>query len=177
MTGLILESERLVLRKLTEVDFPMLCAVLQDIDVMYAWEHAFTDEEVRDWLRENLSRYETDGYSYWAVIIKETNEFSGVAGLLREEADGEEYVGIGYIFAKAFWHQGYASEAARACMEHAFHTLGIREVTAQIRPENLPSRRVAEKLGMIVKKEFIRHYRGKEMPHLLYSKLREKEGR
>ncbi|GHU66175.1 hypothetical protein FACS1894123_12160 [Bacteroidia bacterium] len=53
----ILETNRLVLRELTEFDFAELCEILQDEEVMYAYEHAFSDEEVQDWLNRNLKRY------------------------------------------------------------------------------------------------------------------------
>lgn len=58
-------------------------------------------------------------------------------------------------------------------MAYAFDRLGAQKVIAEIRPENRPSRRVAERLGMWVEREFVKHYRGKEMPHLIYSKTRE----
>lgn len=167
-----LQSERLTFRELNKADFDALRGFLQDIEVMRAWEHAFTDDEVRRWIEENRMRYARDGFSYCAAISRETGGLIGVAGLLAEQAGGESHTGLGYILGKAFWHRGYALESARAWMAHAFDTLGLDEVTAQIRPENLASRRVAERLGMVVKGEFVRHYRGKDMIHLLYSRKR-----
>lgn len=151
----------------------MISEILQDIDVMYAWEHAFSNDEVADWINENRMRYEKDGYGYWAVIHKMSERLIGVCGLLKEQADYENYVGLGYIFNKDYWGRGYALESASACVDYAFHTLKVKELTAQIRPNNLPSRKVAEKLGMEVKKEFIKRYRGKEMLHLIYFLERE----
>lgn len=169
---IILETPRLYLREIRPDDYPALCRILQDIDVMYAWEHAFSDEEVTQWIVKNLMRYERDGYSYWAAIEKTAHELIGVTGLIAEEADGEPYVGIGYIYSKSHWGKGYAFEGAAACADYAFEVLDLTEVTAQIRPENAASRKVAERLGMSVKKHFIKHYKGKDMPHLLYSLTR-----
>lgn len=166
---IILETPRLYLREIQPEDYRPLCRILQDIEVMYAWEHAFSDEEVAQWIDKNLMRYERDGYSYWGVIEKDSGELIGVTGLISEEADGEIYVGIGYIYSKPHWGKGYALEAASACVNYAFDVLHLNEITAQIRPENTASRKVAEKLGMSIKKQFIKHYKGKEMPHLLYS--------
>ncbi len=166
---IILETKRTYLRKITHDDYADICAILQDIDVMYAWEHAFSHEEVREWMDECIMRYARDGYSYWAVIEKSTKRFIGVSGILAETADNEEYVGVGYIYNKLFWKMGYAYEVTKACVHYAFETLNTPEITAQIRPENLSSRRVVEKLGMTVKKEFIKYYKGKEMKHLLYA--------
>ncbi len=113
-------------------------------------------------------RYTRDGYSYWAVIEKQSGKFIGVAGLLAEKADNQDYIGVGYIFNKEFWHQGFAFECASACKDYAFNKLHVRLLTAQIRPDNTSSRKVAEKLGMTIIKQFDKLYRGKLMPHLLY---------
>lgn len=167
---IILETNRLYLRKIQSDDYDAICSILQNVDVMYAWEHSFSDREVSEWIDENIMRYDRDGYSYWAVIEKDTNQLIGVTGLIAEQADDERYVGIGYIYNKSYWKMGYAFEGANACVNYAFETLHMDEVTAQIRPDNLSSRKVAEKLGMTIKKEFIRSYRGREMIHLLYSR-------
>lgn len=166
----ILETSRLYLRKIQTDDYKAISSILQDIDVMYAWEHVFSDEEVIQWIDENIMRYDRDGYSYWAVIEKTTDRLIGVTGLISEEADNENYVGIGYIFKKSYWGNGYAFEAASACINYAFNVLHLSEITAQIRPENTASRKVAERLDMSVKKPFIRHYKNKDIPHLLYTR-------
>lgn len=169
---MVLETDRLHLRKIQVDDYKAICEILQDIEVMYAWEHAFSDQEVSEWIDENIMRYNRDGYSYWAVIEKDTNQLIGVTGLISEQADNEKYVGVGYIYNKSYWNKGYALEGVLACVKYAFEALQLNEVTAQIRPENSSSRKVAEKLGMIVKKEFVRNYKGKEMIHLLYSRTK-----
>jgi Acetyltransferases, including N-acetylases of ribosomal proteins len=169
----ILETERLYLRKICPEDFPELCGILQNEAVMYAWEHTFTDDEVQAWITEGILRYSRDGFSYWAVVEKASSSLIGVAGVIKEEADGEEYIGIGYIFNDTHWHKGYAYESAAACVRYAFETLGVTCITAQIRPTNASSVRVAEKLGMTVLRPFIRRYRGKDVPHLLYGLRKE----
>lgn len=166
-----LETARLYLREIQMEDYRDLCLFLQDIEVMYAWEHAFSDAEVSEWIEENIMRYSRDGYSYWAVIVKKTDQLIGVTGLLNERVEDEDYIGVGYIYHKVYWNKGYAFEAASACMDYAFEALGVKEITAQIRPDNTSSRKLAEKLGMTVKKEFIREYRGKSMRHVLYGKV------
>ena len=137
---------------------------------MYAWEHTFTAGEVEAWIAECMMRYDRDGFSYWAVITKTAGDFIGVAGIILEEMDGEKHIGVGYIFDNAYWHKGYAHEAASACVCYAFEVLKLDEITAQIRPTNISSIRIAEKLGMTVARPFIRKYRGKDIPHLLYKR-------
>ncbi len=169
----ILESQRLRFRRIEEADFSNLCGLLQDKEVMYAWEHGFSEEEVRGWMERTFARYHEDGFSHFAVIEKEGGAFVGVMGPIVEVVEDVAYTGLGYILKKQYWGKGYATEGAKACMQYAFTVLKAQKVIAEIRPENLPSRRVAERLGMRVEREFIKHYRGKEMPHLIYSKTRE----
>ena len=76
---------------------------------------------------------------------------------------------IGYLFAKRFWHNGYAIEAAKACKEYAFNVLNVSEICSIIRVTNSASRAVAERNGMTVCGQFVKHYYGMDMPHLLYS--------
>ncbi len=164
----ILETPNLYLRKIKADDYQSICSILQDIEVMYAWEHAFSDEEVAKWVKENIMRYRRDGYSYWAVIEKESEELIGITGLISERAENENYIGIGCIFKKEYWGKGLAYEACSACIDYGVNELNLKEITAQIRPDNLRSRNLAERLGMTVRKEFIRRYRNQDMPHLLY---------
>ena len=121
---MIIETERLILRKMDNGDYSALCKILQDEDVMYAYEHAFSDDEVDEWLKKQLVRYETDGIGLWAVVLKENGEVIGQCGLTKQLWWGENVVEVGYLFRKDFWHKGYATEAAVACKDYAFNRLG-----------------------------------------------------
>ena len=165
----ILETERLELRALEQSDFADLCRILQDADVMYAYEHAFDDREVQDWLDRQLARYRQDGFGLWAVILKENRELIGQCGITMQEWEGRRVPEIGYLFAKHHWHRGYATEAAVACREYAFRELGLPEVYSIIRENNLPSQKVARRNGMTVVGRQVKHYYGMEMPHLVFS--------
>lgn len=168
----VLTSERLDLKKITKEDFEQLCAILQDAEIMYAWEHTFDYDEVWEWIEKNLIRYANEGFSYFAAIEKNTHEFIGVIGPLIEEIHGVKYIGIGYILNKRYWGKGYASEGAKACMDYAFDCLNADKVIAQIRPNNLSSRKVAENVGMKIESEYIKRYRNADMPHLIYSRAK-----
>lgn len=172
MTHLILETKRLILRCLTQEDYPALCRILQDRDVMYAYEHAFDDREVQDWLDRQLRRYREDGFGLWAVVLKESGELIGQCGLTMQEWDGRRVPEIGYLFQKAFWHRGYATEAAAACRAYAFGTLDIPEVFSIIRDTNIASQNVARRNSMTVKGKFTKYYYGVCMPHLVFSVCR-----
>ena len=165
----IVETARLYLRQLTQEDYPALMSLLGDEEVMYAYEHGFSAEEVQEWLDKQLKRYREDGIGLWAVISKETGEFLGQCGLTWQETDQGLELEVGYLFKKDYWHQGYATEAAKACKEYAFYVLGENRVTAIIRENNLPSQQVAKRLGMTPERQFIKHYYGMDMPHIIYS--------
>ena len=165
---MILETPRLRFRRLTEDDFDNLCTILQDPQAMYAYEHAFSDEEVREGLDRQLARYREYGFGLWAVLHKDTGEFIGQAGLTMQDCDGEQVLEIGYLFRRAYWHQGYATEAARALKQYAFDTLGAQRVYSIIRDTNIASQKVAMRNGMLPVHQFVKHYYGVDMPHIVY---------
>lgn len=170
---MILETERLLLREMKQDDLPALQGILQDEETMYAYNGAFDEAETQAWLDRQLSRYAQYGFGLWAVVLKESGGMIGQCGLTMQPWRGDEVLEVGYLFNRAFWHHGYATEAARGCMEYAFDRLGAREVCSIIRETNLPSRRVAERNGMTVRDSWVKHYRGIDMPHVRYCAARE----
>lgn len=78
---MILETERLFLRELDKSDFDSLCEILQDDETMYAYEGAFSDDEVWEWLDRQISRYHKWNFGLWAVIFKKTDKLIGQCGL------------------------------------------------------------------------------------------------
>ncbi len=165
---MILETERLYLRRLAQSDFPALCQILQDGETMYAYEGAFSDKEVQEWLDRQLARYERYGFGLWAVILKGTDELIGQCGLTMQPWKDSEVLEIGYLFRRDCWHRGYATEAARACKEYAFETLGAKEVCSIIRDTNIASQNVALRNGMTERDRWTKHYKGVDMPHIRY---------
>ena len=173
---LIMETPRLILREMNPDDFAALCAMLRDPEVMYAYAHAFSEDEVRQWLDRQLQRYRQDGFGLWAVTLKTEDgppgAMIGQCGLTRQECppvSPGRVPEVGYLFRKSRWHQGYATEAARACRDYAFTTLGAGEVFSIIRANNAPSLAVARRNGMAVRAAFSKHYYGQDMPHLVFS--------
>lgn len=164
----IMETPRLLMREMDQDDFDDLCALLQDRAVMYAYEHDFTPADVQDWLQRQLDRYERYGFGLWALILKETGEFIGQAGLTMQDAAGEEVLEIGYLLKHAFWHLGYATEATAACKEYAFETLKAPKVCCLIKADNIASQKVAKGMGMKKVKELKKTYYNGEMLHFLY---------
>ena len=98
----------------------------------------------------------------------ESGTLIGQAGLVKSTINGNEAVELGYILDNAYWHHGYGTEAAHACLEYAFGELALKTVCCSIRPENVASIRVTEKLGMTPCGKHTVIYNEKEMPHLIY---------
>ncbi len=170
---MILETDRLYLREMVQEDFPALCKMLKDEEVMRAYEHAFEDQEAHEWLDRQIMRYQQYGFGLWAVILKDSHEMIGQCGITMQDIEGVEVPEVGYLFQKAYWHHGYASEAAPACKKYAFDILGVPEVYSIIRDTNIPSQKVAVRNGMIQKGQFVKHYYGMDMPHYIFSITRD----
>ena len=163
---MILETERLQLRELKLDDANALELVLGDPIAMQYYPAAFDRQGVEAWIEKNMARYQRDGYGLWAMLLKDTGELIGDCGCTLQEVERRNEVEVGYHVRRDLWGNGYATEAARACMAYAFTSLGAECVISIIRPENLQSRRVAEKNGLICKKIVFWH--GYE--HCIYAK-------
>ncbi len=165
---MILETKRLYLREMNPSDFNSLCRILQDEKAMYAYEGAFSDQEVQEWLDRQIYRYQKWNFGLWAAVLKETDKMIGQCGLTMQQWKDQEVLEIGYLFERPHWHQGYATEAAKACKQYAFEKLNASEVCSIIRDSNTASQNVAMRNGMVMKDQWIKHYKGVDMPHYRY---------
>ncbi len=165
----ILETSRLILREFRPDDTDSLALTLSDAETMRFYPAPLDRAGVEDWISRNLRRYREHGHGLWAMILKSSDELIGDCGLVVQEVDGQNEIEIGYHVRRDFWGQGLATEAASACRDFGFARMPVERIISLIRPENLPSRRVAEKNGMSVWKEVVR----KDLPHLVYAIRRE----
>ncbi len=165
---MILETDRLYLREMNQSDFKSLGKILQDEETMSAYEGAFNDIEVQQWLDKQIARYHKWNYGLWAVILKDTDEMIGQCGLTMQPWKRDEVLEIGYLFQRRYWHNGYATEAVIACKKYAFEVLNADEVCSIIRDSNIASQRVAIRNGMVKTDKWTKHYRGIDMPHYRY---------
>jgi RimJ/RimL family protein N-acetyltransferase len=148
MRHLPLLTERLALRPLREDDLEPLARLLGDPEAMRHFPRPRTREESRVWIARNQERYTVDGHGLWAVERRADGAFLGDCGLVKQRPEGEPEIEVGYHFAREHWGQGYATEAAGACVRLAFEVLRVPRVIALIRPENEASARVARRLGL-----------------------------
>ncbi len=145
--GYFLRSERLKFRELTMEDVDNLQLIFADPIAMKYYKATKSIEETKNWIQWNLDSYASDGHGLWAVHLKETGEFIGQCGLIPNNPRGYREDDVGYLFVRKFWGQGYATEAAIRVKEYAFSDLGKSTVVVYMAPDNLPSRKVAERIG------------------------------
>src|SRR2546422_8952646 len=165
MDGVILESERLLLREMAPDDLAELSEILGDPETMRFYPRPFSRDEVDGWIEWCRRSYRDHGFGLWALILKDTGEFVGDCGLTIQDVDGEKLVEVGYVVKKTHWRRGLATEAALACRDHAFDVVGVNRLIALVRVENEPSASVARKLGMTVWKQTMRA----DLLHVVFS--------
>lgn len=149
-----LETERLILRKITPEDFGSWSEILSDAETMQHYPAPYDAVSVQRWIDWTLNNYQQYGFGLWAVILKETGQFIGDCGISMQNINGQQLPEIGYHINKAYWRRGFASEAARKCMEFAFDTLHFPAVYSYMTSTNAASYGVALKNGM----RFIEEY-------------------
>ncbi len=163
---MICETNRLIIRKFTTRDLNKLHAILSDAQVMlYSLHGPYSLEQTDTFLKGTLNAYHSRGYAQYAVILKESKELIGFCGFFNQEIDGVIEMELGYRFSQKHWGKGYASEAAIACRDYAFSTLGAKKLISIIEPNNIASIKVAEKAGLSVERTTSYH----QIPVLIYS--------
>ena len=130
-------------------DFEACLAMDRDPDVTRYLRGPWDDpEEHRCFLTDRIQTAWPSGLGYWSIFAKvRPDEFLGWILLIPYEGIGPE-IDIGWRLRQVAWGKGYAGEAARPVVEHAFKTVGLTRLVADIDPRNTPSMRVAEKIGM-----------------------------
>ncbi len=141
-----------------------MAEVLGDPVSMRFYPHPLSLEETEAWVARNMARFAEHGLGLWAVVLRDTAEVVGDCGAVVQHVDGSEELELGWHLHPAHQGRGYATEAAIAWREHAFATTDRDRVISLILEENVPSRRVAERIGMTVWKTA--EFAGR--PHLVY---------
>jgi RimJ/RimL family protein N-acetyltransferase len=145
----ILETERLVLRKLSTDDAEFIVELLNQPSFL----RYIGDKEVRNnvdaarYIQTGpLASYERFGFGLYLVELKETGESIGMCGLLKRDSLPD--VDIGFAFLPSYWSRGYALESATAVMNYGREALGLRRIVAITSPDNDASIRLLEKIGL-----------------------------
>lgn len=143
-----LTTDRLRLRPFTEADIDPLHQMLSDPEVLRYMP--VTDPPNRQWIERfvthRIEHWTQHQFGWWAVEPLVLGELIGWSGLTHLPETGEDEVG--YLLGKAHWGQGYATEAARACVQFGFEQVGLKQIIALTHPQNTASQNVVKKLGL-----------------------------
>lgn len=144
-----LETSRLILRPLEPRDLPALRLLLTDLRVMRYTSLSLTEADVQNWYARQRSLHHRYGLGLLAAISRKDGQFLGQVGLSPPSGvRGGRILELRYFLLPAFWTQGFATEAATACREYAFTARRTPTLCAVIHRDNLPSQRVARRIGM-----------------------------
>ena len=152
---MILETPRLILRPFVVEDLDALAGLMANPDFMRFSLGVYTREQTATFLEKILTWQGQGLPSQFAVIFRQTGALIGYCGFFHHHVDGTDEIEIGYRLHPDYWNRGLATEAAKAVRDHAFADLKLSRVISLIHPDNVGSRRVAEKNGMILEKETI----------------------
>ncbi len=146
----IITSKRLGLRNWSPSDIAPFIEMGKDEAVMQHFPKLLSEEESKDLIKRLQLHFEKHGYCYFAVDLLETSEFIGFTGLVNQtwESEYTPAVDIGWRLKRAAWGKGYATEAAKACLDAAFTKFGLEEVVAFATDTNFASENVMKKIGM-----------------------------
>lgn len=153
MYSALFETERTYIRRYTLNDASECLHIYGDPDVMkdIGDGAAYSAEKTRDFLRRVIEKYDTYGYSFWAVVEKSTNRIIGHSGFFQvKELNLPE---IGFTIERSKWRRGFAFETSLAMLKYGFDALGFSTVVAFAQMQNVASEAVMKKLGMTRWKE------------------------
>jgi RimJ/RimL family protein N-acetyltransferase len=145
-----LRTDRLLLRRWRPEDRAPFAALNADPEVMRYFP-ATLDRAASDALVDRVEAlFEEQGYGLWAVEVVGSGRFVGFTGLhpMPPGVPGAGGTEVGWRLARSAWHQGYATEAARAVVDAAFGRLGLVRLYSMTAVSNAPSQAVMRRLGM-----------------------------
>ena len=154
---IVTETERLIIRHYKEEDFVAFAEMNADEKVMEHFPHTLSENESMAMFERLNNRLDETGKSFWAVELKENNDYIGFIGLSEPnfEADFMPCTEIGWRLRSKYWGKGYATEGAKACLQVGWDQFGLEEILSFAVTGNLPSIHVMRTIGMTYDKNFI----------------------
>ena len=146
---IVLETERLTLRRVTLADAPFVLQVLNDPGYIrfIADRGIRTADDAARYISEKfLPSFERHGFGFYIMELKSNGTPIGMCGLIKRDALDD--VDVGYSLLEPFWGNGYAVEAARAVVDYGRRVIGLPRVVGLTAPDNVNSAKVLEKIGL-----------------------------
>ncbi|WP_281986947.1 GNAT family N-acetyltransferase [Aquimarina aggregata] len=170
----IISTKRLILRELSNNDIMPLFEILSDKETMQYYPATYTVEMTQSWINRNINSYRENGFGLWAVVLKKSEKMIGQCGISLQNIDRDIVPEIGYHIHKQHWNQGYATEAAKTAMDYGFKNLNMNNIYIHTYVKNVPSKHIAEKLGMSKVKEYDKQMKahGVTWKHAVYMKIK-----
>jgi ribosomal-protein-alanine N-acetyltransferase len=144
-----LETDRLLLRKMTLDDAKVVFAYASDPEVarFVLWDAHRTLEDSTAFLEHTIRKYKTGGEPDWGIVYKGDRRFIGTCGFASWEP-AHARAELGYAVSKEYWGRGLTSEAVRALISFGFEKMNLNRIEARCIAENVASARVLDKAGM-----------------------------
>jgi RimJ/RimL family protein N-acetyltransferase len=160
-----IRTERLVLRPISREDLDAYAAMFADPEVVrfIGDGTVATRDESVEWIERSIERNANEGWDMRSVLLLDEGVVIGRCGIAVREIDGRTEHEVGYLFGRALWGWGYATEAAVAMRDRALGELGLSRLIALIQHGNAASKRVARKLGMAYERDVEFHGRTVEL--------------
>lgn len=144
----VMETQRLIIREISVDDLDKLYKIYEDESVTKFTEKLYERPEEEYFTKAYIKNmYKFYGYGLWVIILKETGELIGRAGLSNRNINGENEVEIGYLFGEKFQKKGYAFEACTAIIDFAKNKLDLNKINCFTDAENVSAIQLARKLG------------------------------
>ena len=155
MNDTILETERLLLRyqralpgKGSGQDLDFLIRLWTDAEITKYVGGPRDKNKLINSFNEIAADPKKEEYDLWYVVLKGTDELIGMAGLMPKEIENESFMEVNYFIDREHWGNAYATEIAKGIISHYRNEHAIKEFVAIIDKDNIPSIKVATKIGM-----------------------------
>ena len=150
MRDYIIKTERLGLRNWIESDLKPFSEMCGDEIVMKHFPKTLSKDETKGFIERLQTHFSKYGYTYFAMDLLASEEFIGFTGLANQtwESEFTPCVDIGWRLKRSAWGKGYATEAAKACLDAGFEKFGLEEIIAFATDTNMSSVNVMKKIGM-----------------------------
>lgn len=155
MTQEILRTGRLRLRAYTSADEAELSEVFADPYARRFYPEMADRAKVRAWIEWNLRNYDEFGFGLWAMELQVDGQFVGDCGLTYQDVEGRRELEVGYHVIERERGKGYATEAARACLDFGFMRTSCESICSIVRPSNTASCAAAARIHT-ARREFMK---------------------